>query len=88
MYYNMGIAIYIIVLNIISFILYGYDKHCAVINRWRVSEFTLLLLAFIGGSLGALTAMYVFHHKTRHKRFQISVPIFLTIQIILMIIIL
>lgn len=81
------ILIYII-LNIISLGIYGYDKHCAVINKWRVSEFTLLAMAAGGGSLGALIAMYSFHHKTRHKKFQICVPLLLIIHVSLLIIIL
>lgn len=84
----MWLFIYILLINAISFGIYGYDKHCAVINKWRVSEFTLLALALGGGSLGALIAMYGFHHKTQHKKFQICVPLFLTIHILLLIIIL
>lgn len=79
---------YITILNILSFVVYGYDKSCAVINKWRVSELTLLAIAAGGGALGALLAMYGFHHKTHHKKFQICVPLFLTIHILLMIIIL
>ena len=82
----MWLSIYLIVLNIISFGIYGYDKHCAAINRWRVSEFTLLAIAAGGGSLGALLAMYGFHHKTRHLKFQVCVPLFLTLHILLLII--
>lgn len=84
----MWLFIYILLINAISFGIYGYDKHCAVINKWRVSEFTLLALALGGGSLGALIAMFGFHHKTQHKKFQICVPLFLTIHILLLIIIL
>lgn len=79
-------VVYLILLNIISFWIYGYDKHCAVINSRRVSELTLLTLAFCGGSLGAFFAMRGFHHKTRHKKFQICVPLFMTIHILLLII--
>jgi uncharacterized membrane protein YsdA (DUF1294 family) len=84
----MWITIYLVILNIITFGIYGYDKHCAIINKWRVSEFTLLALTLGGGSLGALVAMHGFHHKTQHKMFQICVPLFLTIHILLLIIIL
>lgn len=84
----MWITIYLIILNIISFGFYGYDKHCAANNKWRVSEFTLLALALGGGSVGALIAMHGFHHKTHHKIFQVCVPLFLTLHILLLIIIL
>lgn len=79
------VLVYIVFLNIISFALYGYDKHCAVINKWRVSEYTLLIIAASGGSLGALLAMYGFHHKTRHLIFQVCIPLFLTIHVLLII---
>lgn len=84
----MFLLAYLILLNVVSFGIYGYDKHCALNNKWRVSEFTLLALAFVGGALGALIAMYGFHHKTQHKKFQICVPLFLTIHLLLLIIIL
>ena len=83
-----SVITYMMLLNIISFSIYGYDKYCAVINKWRVPEFSLLALAVGGGSLGAFIAMYGFHHKTQHKRFQICVPLFLTIHIFFLIIIL
>ena len=46
------LILYIILVNTVSFGLFGYDKHCAVNNKWRVSEFTLLTLAFCGGAFG------------------------------------
>lgn len=80
------IIVYVFLLNIISFGIYGYDKHCAVINKWRVSESVLLAIAAGGGSLGAMLAMYGFHHKTNHKMFQVCIPLFLTLHILLLII--
>lgn len=82
------LIIYLLFLNLISFGIYGYDKHCAVINRRRVSEMMLLSLAFEGGALGAFLAMHGFRHKTKHKKFQICIPLFLAIQIVLLIYIL
>lgn len=55
--------------------LYGLDKWKAVHGRWRISERTLLLAALAGGFAGALTGMYFFHHKTRHKKFVYGVPL-------------
>lgn len=81
------LILYILLLNIISFGMYGYDKHCAVINKWRISEFSLLAIAAGGGSLGAMVAMHFFHHKTQHKKFQICVPLFMTVHILLLILI-
>ena len=62
-------CIYIISLSIITFFIYGCDKLLAIKRKRRISEHTLLLLSVIGGSLGALIAMYLFHHKTRKRKF-------------------
>jgi uncharacterized membrane protein YsdA (DUF1294 family) len=53
----------LITLNILAFLLYGWDKYLAQRNRQRISEKTLLLVAFLGGSLGAGLGMLVFRHK-------------------------
>lgn len=73
------------IMNVATFILYWYDKECARKRKWRVAEITLLSFSFFGGALGAYIAMHGLRHKTQHKKFQICVPIFLTIQIILLI---
>lgn len=62
-------CIYIISLSIITFFIYGCDKLLAIKRKRRISEHTLLLLSVIGGALGALIAMYLFHHKTRKRKF-------------------
>lgn len=63
--------------------MYGIDKWKAKRNRWRISEKMLLFLAIIGGSVGALAGMYIFHHKTLHKKFVLGVPLILVIQVII-----
>lgn len=75
------IFIYILCMNFITFIIYGIDKYKAKKNLWRVPEKTLLLLAIFGGSIGALAAMGVFHHKTRKPKFYIGVPFIIFAQI-------
>lgn len=75
--------IYLIIINIIAFIVYGIDKWKAKRNRWRISEKMLLFLAIIGGSVGALAGMYIFHHKTLHKKFVLGVPLILVIQVMI-----
>ena len=75
--------IYLLVINIIAFTMYGIDKWKAQRKRWRISEKMLFLLAIIGGSLGALAGMYTFHHKTLHKKFVLGVPFILVIQVII-----
>ncbi|HIT61775.1 MAG TPA: DUF1294 domain-containing protein [Candidatus Fimousia stercorigallinarum] len=73
--------IYLLVINVVAFCLYGLDKWKAKHNRWRISEATLILSAVIGGSLGAFCGMNLFRHKTKHKKFMIGVPVILVIQI-------
>ena len=75
--------IYLMVMNIIAFIIYGIDKWKAQKKQWRISEKMLLFLAIIGGSVGALAGMYTFHHKTLHKKFTIGVPLIFVIQVML-----
>jgi uncharacterized membrane protein YsdA (DUF1294 family) len=74
--------IYLLVINLLTFITYGVDKWKAKHRKWRISESTLLLLAAVGGSIGALLGMKNFRHKTQHKKFTLGVPILLIIQII------
>lgn len=60
---------------------YGWDKLCAIRKWWRVPELTLLGIAAIGGSVGALLAMKLFHHKTLHLKFKYGVPLILVLQV-------
>lgn len=60
---------YFVVMSIAAFIAYGVDKHRAKQREWRISEKTLLFLSIAGGSVGALLAMQVFRHKTKHWYF-------------------
>jgi uncharacterized membrane protein YsdA (DUF1294 family) len=77
---------YLLLVNIATLILYGIDKWKAKHNMWRISEPTLLAFAALGGSVGALAAMKLFHHKTKHKKFYIGVPVIIILQIALFII--
>lgn len=72
---------YLILMNLIAFALYGIDKRRAKQGAWRISEYTLLLVAFLGGSLGALLGMRYFRHKTRHRKFRYGVPLILLLQL-------
>ena len=62
---------YLIVINIITFIVYGIDKFLAKRKMWRIRETTLFFLAMIGGGIGAIVGMLLFHHKTKHIIFYI-----------------
>ena len=74
---------YLIVINIVTFLIYGIDKRKAKQGSWRISEVTLLILAVIGGSIGALLGMKVWRHKTMHKKFKYGLPLILLAQIAL-----
>ena len=78
------LAYYLLGINAVAFIIYGIDKYKAKKAKWRISEATLLLLAVLGGSIGAWMGMKVWHHKTMHKKFIYGIPAILLIQIALM----
>lgn len=75
---------YLLAINAVTFIVFGIDKYKAKKAKWRISEATLLLLAVLGGSVGAWVGMKVWHHKTMHKKFKYGIPAILLIQIALM----
>ena len=82
------LACYLLVMNLVTFLVFGLDKWKAkrkVKNESvrRVPERALFLLAILGGSLGALLGMKVFHHKTLHKSFRFGIPAILTLQVLI-----
>lgn len=81
-----AVIIYLVAINVITFIMFGADKARAAKGRWRISESALILAALLGGSTGALAGMRIFHHKTKHRKFTIGIPVILALQIILMVI--
>ena len=74
---------YLLAVNIATFFLYGIDKYKAKKGRWRISEATLLLMAVIGGSIGAWVGMRIWHHKTMHKKFKYGIPLIIIFQVAL-----
>ena len=74
------ILLYIVLINILTFFIYGIDKLKAKKSKWRVSENTLIGMAIIGGSIGAWLGMKIWHHKTLHKKFKYGVPLILVAQ--------
>ena len=61
------VLIYLAVINVVTFFMYGIDKWKAKKSKWRIRETALLGLAVLGGSIGAWLGMKVWHHKTQHK---------------------
>lgn len=76
---------YLAAINVITFLIYGIDKWKAKKHKWRISESTHLMLAVIGGSVGAWIGMKTWHHKSLHKKFKYGIPFILTLQLALMI---
>lgn len=67
--YLKYILIYFAAINLISFVMFFVDKQKAKRDKWRIEEKTLHLTSFLGGTLGSIAAMMLFHHKTRKPAF-------------------
>lgn len=72
---------YLLIVNVIGFVLMLVDKKRAQNNQWRIKEATLFLSAAIGGSIGSMLGMKVFRHKTKHLSFLIGMPAIFIIQV-------
>lgn len=83
-----GLILYLVVINVVAFLAFGLDKLKAKADAWRIPEKTLLGLAIIGGSVGAILGMRTFRHKTRHKQFSVGLPVILALQLILVVLLL
>ncbi len=74
---------YLAIINAATFLTYGLDKWKAKRSKWRIREAALLMLAVLGGSIGAWLGMKVWHHKTQHKKFKYGIPIIILVQAII-----
>ena len=77
--------IYILLMSSLGFVLMGTDKRKAIKNAWRIPERTLLTVAILGGGIGSFIGMHVFHHKTKHLKFVIILPIAALIDVAILI---
>lgn len=75
---------YLLGINLFAFVLYASDKRKAYRRRWRIPERILWLVAFAGGSSGALLSMHLFRHKTRHLTFRYGMPLLLVLQLLVL----
>ena len=82
-YILLALVIYLVIINVLGFILMHIDKKKSKKRRRRIPESVLLTTAIIGGSIGIMAGMEIFRHKTKHKRFFLGVPITLLIQVCL-----
>ena len=80
-----AVIYYLVIINIITFLVYGIDKWKARKSLWRIREASLLMLAVLGGSIGAWLGMKVWHHKTQHKKFKYGVPAIIIVQLALIV---
>ena len=93
-----AVIYYLVIINIITFLVYGIDKWKARKSLWRIREASLLMLAVLGGSIGAWLGMKVWHHKTQHKggnrdidnivggyQFKYGVPAIIIVQLALIV---
>ena len=82
LYVILGI---LLLTNLFSFALMGYDKHCARKGKWRVKERTLFIACACFGGIGAVLGMNILRHKTKHWYFKLFFPLMMIAQIILII---
>ena len=78
------LAIYLTLINALGLVLMYLDKQYARKKMWRIPERTLMTVAALGGSLGSLMGMYLFRHKTKHRKFTVGVPLFLILHLALL----
>ena len=76
-------GLYLLLINVITFVIYALDKLNAKTDSWRISERTLLNFTILGGSVGALLGMIVCRHKIRNRKFSVGVPLILIGHIII-----
>ena len=79
---EMLLVLYSILINIITFIIFTIDKKRAMEKKWRIPESRLLLVSFLGGSIGGLLGMMILRHKTKKPKFIFLMPILLVANII------
>lgn len=77
------LLIYLLFINLLTLTLFAVDKRRARRHIWRIPEKSLFLAAILGGSVGALLGMKLFHHKTKHRSFLFGMPTILVLQIAL-----
>ena len=77
----IAVIAWLVIINLTAFAIFGIDKKRAKKGQWRIPEKTLFLSAILGGSIGAILGMYIFHHKTKHWYFQFGIPAIMIIQI-------
>lgn len=73
---------WLVIVNVFGLAIMGIDKAKAQMDKRRIPERSLFLAAILGGSVGCLAGMYIFRHKTRHKKFTIGIPVIIVLQLV------
>lgn len=79
------IILYLISINLVTFLTIYIDKRKAKKNRRRISEKTLFTLVFLGGGIGGIAGMYSFRHKTKKTKFVVGFPLIIIFQVLVII---
>lgn len=79
---GLNLYTYLVIVNVVGFLMMGADKHRAKNHLWRIPEKTLFMVSFIGGSVGTWAGMYAFRHKTKHMQFVIGMPLIFFLQVL------
>lgn len=82
-----NIVIYLVVINLLAFLMMWLDKRKAKKGKWRIPENTLLIPVLLGGGIGGIAGMYIFRHKTQKAKFVIGFPVILICEIFLVLLI-
>ena len=77
-----NILIYLIVINIIGFLVMLIDKRKAEKNKWRIPEKSIFIITALGGGIGTIAGMYTFRHNTKKLQFTIGLPFITILEII------
>lgn len=79
----LNVLVYLLVINLIGILIMYIDKRKAKYGEWRIPEKTLLIIALLGGSIGTISGMYLFKHKTQKLKFTLGFPTILISEIII-----
>ena len=80
-----NILIYLLMINLIGFLMMWSDKRRAKWGKWRIPEQTLFIVTALGGGVGTIAGMYMFRHKTKKLKFTIGLPLVVFLEIVLII---
>lgn len=82
---HLYLLAYIVVINIVTFLAFAYDKYRAKKDGWRIKNIFLLGLSFFGGSLGGLLGMKLIRHKSKKSYYRIGLPLMVLMQVLILV---